>query len=134
MTKDPRKDEIERRELAQANKGRVVSRSGTPVEPRRLDQMISVRLDPDVVIGLRRLAESTGTSISELLRTAAAQLVANAQMRHVSVELTRVVTSGIAGLEEIDPRHDVMFTYSPLKDVSDRQDLGITVGTLLTTG
>jgi Arc/MetJ-type ribon-helix-helix transcriptional regulator len=44
-------------------------------EPRRLDQMISVRLDPTLVASLRHLAAKRGGSLSDVLREAALLLL-----------------------------------------------------------
>jgi hypothetical protein len=63
------------RETAQAHKGDVVEGSARPVTPRRLDQMISVRLDPDLVGKLREIAEARGVTVSTLLRDAGRMLV-----------------------------------------------------------
>lgn len=42
-----------------------------PVEPRRMSQVLSVRLDPDVAAALRDIANERGTTVSELLRQGA---------------------------------------------------------------
>jgi len=68
-----RADELRRRELAQKHRGEVAEDSGVPVEPRRLDQMVSVRLDPEVVRELRAIARSRNTTLSSVLRDAAVQ-------------------------------------------------------------
>jgi predicted DNA-binding ribbon-helix-helix protein len=69
-------DEVARRELAQQHAGEVARGSGHAVEPRRLGQMVSVRLEPQLAAALREVAERRGTSVSELLRAAAVELVA----------------------------------------------------------
>ena len=67
-----RKDEQRRRALADEHRGEVVEDSGVPIEPRRLDQMVSVRLDPGVLRELRAIATSRETTLSAVLREAAA--------------------------------------------------------------
>lgn len=73
-----RLSEKERRELAEAHKDDLDVESATPVTPKRLGQMISLRLDPEVVIALRDLAVERGVSLSDLLREGAARVLAEA--------------------------------------------------------
>lgn len=70
---ESRKDEHRRRALADEHRGEVVEGSGVPVESRRLDQMVSVRLDPGIVRELRAIATSRNTTLSAVLREAAVQ-------------------------------------------------------------
>jgi hypothetical protein len=67
--------EQERREQAQQHAGEVVEGSGRVVAPRRLGQMVSVRLEPGLVEALRELANRRGISVSEALREAAIMLL-----------------------------------------------------------
>lgn len=73
-----RADEMRRRELAHRHRGEVVEGSGVPIEPRRLDQMVSLRLDPEVLRDLREIAEARNATVSAVLREAAAHYVAYA--------------------------------------------------------
>jgi hypothetical protein len=75
MSDERRRSEHERRELAQQHAGEVVEGSGTPVGPKRLDQMISLRLEPELAVALRELANRRGVSVSELLREGAIRLL-----------------------------------------------------------
>jgi uncharacterized protein (DUF4415 family) len=68
-----RADERRRRTLAEEHRGEVVEGSGVNVEPRKLDHMVSVRLDPAILRELRAIAESRKTTLSAVLRDAAAQ-------------------------------------------------------------
>lgn len=77
-TNERRTDEHQRRALAEEHRGEVVEGSGVPVEPRRLDQMVSVRLDPAILRELRAIAKSRDTSLSAVLRDAAVQYAAYA--------------------------------------------------------
>ena len=72
-TNERRTDELRRRALADEHRGEVVEGSGIPVEPRRLNQMVSVRLNPEVVGALRAIAASRDTTLSAVLREAAVQ-------------------------------------------------------------
>ena len=54
----------------------LVEGSGRQGEPRRLDQMVSARLDPELVATLRDFAARHGISLSDVLREAAVQLLA----------------------------------------------------------
>lgn len=67
------RNEQDRRELAQQHAGDVIEGSGHAVAPRRLGQMVSLRLEPELAEALRKLAERQGISLSELLRHAAVQ-------------------------------------------------------------
>jgi predicted DNA-binding ribbon-helix-helix protein len=69
-------DEAARRELAQQHAGEVVEGSGRAVEPRRLGQMLSVRLEPQLAEALRRVADRRVTTVSDLLRDAVIEVVA----------------------------------------------------------
>ncbi len=61
----------------------LIEDAGRRGEPRRLDQMISVRLDPLLVAALRKLAEARGVSLSDVLREAALQLLAHEEAQNV---------------------------------------------------
>jgi hypothetical protein len=61
----------------------LVEGSGRQGEPRRLDQMISARLDPALVADLRKFAEQRGMSFSDVLREAAIQLLQREQAQNV---------------------------------------------------
>ena len=67
--------ERDRRELASEHRGEVADDEGEPLEPVNLTQMISLRLDSALVAALRQLAQSRGTTLSDVLRDAAADLL-----------------------------------------------------------
>ena len=69
-------DETARRALALEHAGEVACGSGRAAEPRRLGQMLSVRAEPRLAEALRETASRRGTTVSELLRDAAVELVA----------------------------------------------------------
>jgi hypothetical protein len=69
-------DEAARRNLALKHAGEVAPGSGQPVEPRRLGQIVSLRLEPQLAAALRALADRREVTVSELLRAAAVELVA----------------------------------------------------------
>lgn len=75
MSDEARRSEQERRELAQQHAGEVIEGSGRAVPPRRLGDMVSLRLEPGLAGALRELANRRQTSVSELLREAAVRLV-----------------------------------------------------------
>jgi hypothetical protein len=72
---DWREDERVRRQAAEDDE--VVPGSSEPIEPTRLQQLISVRLDPEVITALRTRADEQETTISSLVRAAIAELLAN---------------------------------------------------------
>src|SRR5919199_5102585 len=78
MSDERRESEIARRERAQAHAGEVVSGSGKRGKPRRMAQMVSVRLDGELVSTLRNIAEQRGVTVSDLLREGAELVVADA--------------------------------------------------------
>ena len=70
-----REDERVRREAAGDDE--VIPGSSESVEPTRLQQLISVRLDPELIAALRTRAEEQGSTVSSLVRAAIAELLAN---------------------------------------------------------
>lgn len=76
MTADGR-DEVARREAAFNARGDVVEGAARDVTPRRLGQMVSLRLEADLIVALREVAERRGQSLSSLLREAASLLLAH---------------------------------------------------------
>jgi hypothetical protein len=77
-----------RREAAYAARGDVVEGSAMPVEPRRLGQVVSLRLDAGTMSILREIAERRRASISDLLREGLAMLITSEQ-RTVTVTSVR---------------------------------------------
>jgi hypothetical protein len=71
VNEEKRKSEIERRELAQAHAGEVDEHSGILGTPRLMSQMVSVRLDGQLVIELWAAAERRGVTLSDILREGA---------------------------------------------------------------
>lgn len=71
----------------------LVEGSGRQGEPRRLDQMISVRLDPTLVAALRQLARQRDVSLSDIVREAALLLLARQ-------EASNVITFNVAVINE----------------------------------
>ncbi len=78
MSKERHDDEIARREKAQVHAGEVISGSGGRGEPRRMAQMVSVRLDGALVGSLRAIAEQRSLTLSDLLREGAERIVQDA--------------------------------------------------------
>ena len=80
----------------------LVEGSGRRGEPRRLDQMISARLDPDLVATLREFAARHGVSLSGVLREAAIQLLAREAAANVitfNVTVTNATRPGTISRE-----------------------------------
>ena len=78
MSEERHNNEIARREKAQAHAGEVISGSGERGSPRRIAQMVSVRLDGGLVSALRTIAEQRGVTLSDLLREGAELIVQDA--------------------------------------------------------
>lgn len=73
MSENWRDEEINARETAQAHAGEVVAGSGSRGAPRRMSQMVSVRLDGELAATLRAVARKRGITLSDLLRESAEQ-------------------------------------------------------------
>lgn len=86
MAKDHLEDEKRRREAAQASVSEVEP-GGKEIEGRSLKQMVSVRLEAQLLGELRTLATERGASISDLLREAAVDLVARSRPAPVHITL-----------------------------------------------
>lgn len=100
MGNDRREDEKRRREAAQAGVGEVQP-EGHEVPGRSIKQMVSVRLEAQLLKDLRQLAEEQGVSISDLLRQAAVELVERSRSTPVLVMLrssgsAQVITSALS--------------------------------------
>lgn len=97
-----REDEKRRREAAQALEAEVEP-GGHEVARRSIKQMVSVRLEAQLLKELRELAEQQGASVSELLRQAAIDLVVRSHqgpvmaMTFKSSKSAGVVTALTAG-------------------------------------
>jgi hypothetical protein len=83
--------EQERRALAYQHRGEVADDPGEAVEPRRMPQMVSLRLDGEILGSLRDIANERGVSLSDLLREGADYVIAawegsrrSAHIRYVS--------------------------------------------------
>ena len=98
-----RADEAVRRERAQRHAGEVVEGTERQIDARRLGTMMSVRLDPEVVASLRKIADSHGVSVSEVLRQAAAEYVARSESAETALWLDIKVetwgTQSVANLQ-----------------------------------
>lgn len=77
MNEEQRISEPARRAAAQASRGSGVQDEARLVRRRSMTQMTSVRLEPGLVADLRRIADETNVSMSELLREAAVRLIAD---------------------------------------------------------
>ena len=73
MDKDQAADERRRREAAQAGTAEVLS--GRAVQARSLSQIISLRLEPQLLRDLRLIAEQQRVSVSDVIRQAAVDLI-----------------------------------------------------------
>jgi hypothetical protein len=69
MDNDKRADEHRRREAAQAATAEVGG--GREIPPRSLNQMVSLRLEPQLLRDLRLFADAHDLSVSDVLRQAA---------------------------------------------------------------
>ena len=68
-------------------------------EARRLDQMISARLDPMLVAALKELAVKRGVSLSDIVREAALLLLKREEAQNVITFRVSVTNDRPAGIE-----------------------------------
>ena len=80
-----RDDEIARRQEADAAFGQETVLSAHEIPSREILQMLSVRMEPSLVAGLREAAEDRNLKVSDLLREAAAAIVDNYHRRVVQL-------------------------------------------------
>jgi hypothetical protein len=104
-----RRTEKERREMALQQKGKVVSDSGHALGARKLDQMVSLRLDPEILQSLREIAEKSGAGLSDLIREAISDwLVARDQARfylsYTSIETGSAIFGDVGAGSVTDSR------------------------------
>ncbi len=80
--------EQERRELAFQHRGELSAEPAEVVEPRRVAQMVSLRLDGEILATLRDIATERRVSVSDLLREGADAVIAswtgNRRVAHIS--------------------------------------------------
>lgn len=75
MTDSTQMSEQERRALAQASAGGDVEPGAREIPPTTIRQMLSVRIEPQLIRELRQVARARGVTVSDLLRQAASDLV-----------------------------------------------------------
>ncbi len=75
---DQRNSEVARREEAHTHAGEIVAGSGKRGKPRKMAQMVSVRLDGELIGKLRVVAEERNATLSDLLREGAELIVEDA--------------------------------------------------------
>jgi hypothetical protein len=78
----------------------LIEGSGRRGETRRLDQMISARLDPVLVAALKELASKRGISLSDLLREAALLLLRREDAQNVITFRVHVTNERPAGIAQ----------------------------------
>jgi hypothetical protein len=86
----------------------LIEGSGRRGETRRLDQMVSARLDPPLVAALKHFAEKHGMSFSEVLREAALLLLAREEAQNVisySLKITNETRPD--GIRQAEDRGDI---------------------------
>jgi len=80
-------NEQERREAALASFGGEVL-GATEVASREVRQMLSVRMEPELIGGLREIADARGVKVSDVLREAAAKVVTEYHKQEVTFQRT----------------------------------------------
>lgn len=87
MTEDQRRSEHERREAALDVAGSGVEPGAREVPSARLKQMLSLRMEPELIRAIRAVAESRGISVSDLLREAAMDLVERHSQQSIQIHV-----------------------------------------------
>jgi hypothetical protein len=90
MDDEYRAAEQRSREAAQAGIAKV--EGGQEVRSRELKQMLSLRLEPQLLRELREFAEQRGVSVSDVLRQAAVDLLTRASQAQIVVSITQAQT------------------------------------------
>jgi antitoxin component of RelBE/YafQ-DinJ toxin-antitoxin module len=85
----------------------LIEGSGRRGESRRLDQMISARLDPTLVAALRQLAAKRGISLSDVLREAALMLLAREEASNLITFEFRITNERTGGITHESFRQDI---------------------------
>ncbi len=85
----------------------LIEGSGRRGEPRRLDQMISARLDPTLVAALKGLAEKRGISLSDVLREAALALLRREEAQNVITFCVNVTNERTGVVTQESFRQDI---------------------------
>ena len=75
MTEEEREAEEVRQEKLEAGVGEIIPGAGRRGTPRRMDQMVSVRLSGDLIARLKIVARRRNLTLSELVRKGAEQVV-----------------------------------------------------------
>jgi hypothetical protein len=81
MTQEQHDEEIRQQAKAEVGAGKVVPGSGRRGKPRRMAQMVSVRLDGELIGKLRVVAKERNVTLSDLLREGAELIVEDAYAR-----------------------------------------------------
>ena len=90
MTEDWRDKEIRMREEAQRHAGEVVEGAGSRGTPRRMTQMVSVRLSGNLIRNLRTLAKQRDITLSDLLREGAEMVVEDHRVEETKARITDI--------------------------------------------
>lgn len=85
----------------------LIEGSGRRGEPRRLDQMVSARLDPTLVAALKKLAAKRGMSLSDVLREAALLLLAREEASNLITFEVSVTNEHLGGIVHESIRQDI---------------------------
>ena len=75
MSEEQRDEEIRQQAKAEVGAGKVVPGSGRRGKPSRMAQMVSVRLDGELIGKLRLVARERNVTLSDLLREGAELIV-----------------------------------------------------------
>lgn len=90
MSEEQREAEEIRQEKIEAGVGKIIPGAGRRGTPRRMDQMVSVRLDGNLIARLKTVARRRGVTLSELVREGAELVAREPQPAETTVVLITV--------------------------------------------
>ena len=93
------KSERERREEALSSLGGEVEGAAREIQGRDLKQMLSVRMEADLIAELREMADKRGVKVSDLVREAVAKLVSEYELP--TIQIRSLTISQSASLKPI---------------------------------
>lgn len=103
MSEDKRQSELARREAAQQEAGQVDVSPVGAVRPRKIRQVFSVRLEPELIRELREVAQQRGVSISDVVREAAVTLVEENRRQSFRWQEHHQASQGLAEIRYLFP-------------------------------
>jgi hypothetical protein len=110
-----REAEIEARRRADEARGQVVEGSGERIAGRRLPEVVSLRLDGDLLSALRAYASDRNLSLSDVIRSAAVRFLEEQAAVPVLVQLRPVAQPSSSSYNRDWERSGTSAAIRPMK-------------------